>query len=110
MKQAHYAISSLLIVGALVAACASSEETPADQAPTPDAAPSTSIKTDAGQVVETSTTKVCAPSCKTDNECQTTCDPKAGSLWCCDTGSGTCYPPSGSTCPVPDTDSGAPAY
>lgn len=110
---------SVIMVGALAAACATStDDGGTDQgATTVDAGPQ-KIVVDAGGTNNTvqdsgsTTTKTCVSNCKTDSECQTSC-PAApnGGLNCCDTSSGVCYASSSSTCGTGTTsDSGSPTY
>lgn len=106
MKQARAVVTSLMLVGAMVTACATSSDDAVEATPGPAvAAEAGSIKVngDAASTppLETGVTpsKVCASNCKTDSECQSSC-PAApnGGLNCCDTSSGVCYASSSSSC------------
>jgi hypothetical protein len=107
MKRVREVVTSVILVGALVTACATSSDAPVEETPEPTgtSAEAGSIKatgTDAATVpLEASVpqAKVCASNCHTDSECQTSC-PAApnGGLNCCDTSSGVCYASSSASC------------
>lgn len=106
MKRVRAVVTSLMLIGATVTACATSSDDLAEATPTPAVAVEAgSIKAsgDASSTPPLETgvpvAKVCASNCKTDSECQSSC-PSApnGGLNCCDTSSGVCYASSSSSC------------
>jgi hypothetical protein len=112
MKYATTFSKALAVMGILVAAaCATSAEVPEDNKQNADPTqPADSKLPPPSQPTNTAPPeKKCAPSCKTDSDCETTC-PAAGSGTsnCCDIATNTCYKSTGAVCPKPEVDSGTP--
>lgn len=115
MNNATFSKSVFAVTAVLIAAaCANSADVPAgvdttatDQtAPTPAKVPASTPTTPPPPPPE----KKCAPSCKVDSDCTSTCPALAGGVQCCDTKTNTCWGSKTSSCPAPvDTgDAGAP--
>ncbi len=110
MKYATFSKSAFAVTAILVAtACADSAEVPGDAEETP--APTTTVPPAAKPAPTTPPVeKKCAPSCKTDVDCQNSCPVLPGGIQCCDTKAGACFGSKTSTCPapMPEPDGGPP--
>ncbi len=108
--------ASVFVAAALVAACASDSpaEIVEDDGGTveqPDSGPApVAHDSGGGSKADTSAKDAgkCVAQCTSDSECQNSCPVVTSGINCCDTTTGTCYPASTSTCPVPQPDSGQP--
>lgn len=111
-SKSAFAVTALLSI-ALAAACANSAEVPAEEAAPTEPAGDQGNKLPPTTASEPAP-KTCAPSCKTDEDCATTCPALAGGVQCCDTKTNTCWGSKTSACPkLPDVVDGGdppPAY
>ncbi|HSO34203.1 MAG TPA: hypothetical protein VLT33_16825 [Labilithrix sp.] len=100
MKYATFSKSAFAVTAILVAtACANSADVPAEEAAPTDPAPTSTVPPAAKPTPPVE--KKCAPSCKTDSDCQNSCPALPGGIQCCDTKAGACFGSKTSACPAP---------
>jgi hypothetical protein len=112
VKYATFSKSAFAVTAILVAtACAESVDLPDEGAPAGDQPPPAATIPPASKPPPTPEKK-CAPSCKTDGDCATSCPTVPGGVQCCDVKSGACFGSKTSTCPAatPDPVDPPPAY
>lgn len=99
MKHATFSKSAFAVTAILVAtACANSADVPETEAAPTNPAPATTVPP---STKPPTPEKKCAPSCKTDADCQNSCPALAGGIQCCDTKAGACFGSKTSACPAP---------
>jgi len=105
VKHLTFSKSAFAVTAILVAtACANSADVPDDTAPAAtDTAPTTTVPP-ANKPTPPPIEKKCAPSCKTDADCQNSCPALPGGIQCCDTKAGACFGSKTSACPAPKTE------
>ena len=111
MKYATFSKSVFAVTAILIAtACANSADVPEEGVAPLEPAPTSTAKPPPPPPPPPAA--VCAPSCKTDSDCQKTCPVLAGGIQCCDTKSGKCVGTKASACapPTPPPVDPPPAY
>jgi hypothetical protein len=105
VKHATFSKSALAVTAILfglfaLVACANSADVPEEQVAPTDPAPTATVPP-ASKPTPPPPEKKCAPGCKTDSDCQSSCPAISGGVQCCDTKSGACFGSKTSACPAP---------